>query len=64
MEIFLDSSDIKEIRGLNKANLVDGITTNPSLLASAKTDFKILLKEICSEIFKFFRRRQLSTFIT
>jgi transaldolase len=50
MEIFLDSSDIKEIRGLNKANLVDGITTNPSLLASAKTDFKILLKEICSEI--------------
>ncbi|MEY3907505.1 MAG: hypothetical protein RLZ52_572, partial [Pseudomonadota bacterium] len=26
MEIFLDSSDIKEIRGLNKANLVDGIT--------------------------------------
>ena len=50
MEIFLDSSDIKEIRGLNKANLVDGITTNPSLLASAKMDFKILLKEICSEI--------------
>ncbi|MEY3907321.1 MAG: hypothetical protein RLZ52_388 [Pseudomonadota bacterium] len=50
MEIFLDSSDIKEIRGLNKANLVDGITTNPSLLASANTDFKILLKEICSEI--------------
>jgi len=50
MEIFLDSSDIKEIRGLNKANLVDGITTNPSLLASANTNFKILLKEICSVI--------------
>ena len=50
MEIFLDSSDIKEIKGLNKANLVDGITTNPSLLASANTNFKILLKEICSEI--------------
>lgn len=50
MEIFLDSSDIKEIRGLNKANLVDGITTNPSLLTSANTNFKILLKEICSEI--------------
>jgi len=50
MEIFLDSSEIKEIRGLNKANLVDGITTNPSLLASANTNFKILLKEICSEI--------------
>ncbi|MEI6170359.1 MAG: fructose-6-phosphate aldolase [Pseudomonadota bacterium] len=50
MEIFLDSSDIKEIRGLNKANLIDGVTTNPSLLASANTDFKILLKEICSEI--------------
>ena len=50
MEIFLDSSDIKEIKGLNKANLVDGITTNPSLLASANTNFKILLKEICNEI--------------
>lgn len=50
MEIFLDTSDIKEIRELNKANLVDGITTNPSLLASANTNFKILLKEICSEI--------------
>jgi transaldolase len=50
MEIFLDSSDIKEIRGLNKANLIDGVTTNPSLLASANTDFKILLKEICNEI--------------
>ena len=33
MEIFLDSSDIKEIRGLNKANLIDGVTTNPSLMA-------------------------------
>jgi transaldolase len=50
MEIFLDSSDIKEIRQLNKSNLINGITTNPSLLASAKTDFKILLKEICKEI--------------
>jgi len=50
MEIFLDSSDIKEIKGLNKANLVDGITTNPSLLASANTNFKILLNEICGEI--------------
>jgi len=50
MEIFLDSSDIKEIRGLNKANLIDGVTTNPSLLASANTNFKILLKEICHEI--------------
>ena len=50
MEIFLDSSDIKEIKGLNKANLVDGITTNPSLLASANTNFKISLKEICGEI--------------
>ena len=50
MEIFLDSSDIKEIKGLNKANLVDGITTNPSLLASANANFKILLKEICGEI--------------
>ena len=33
MKIFLDSSDIQEIKPLNKSNLIDGVTTNPSLLA-------------------------------
>jgi transaldolase len=50
MKIYLDSSDIKEIKALNKANLIDGITTNPSLIAKENKDFKIVLKEICNEV--------------
>jgi transaldolase len=50
MEIFLDSSDINEIKLLNKANLVDGITTNPSLLSKSGNDFKNVLKDICKEV--------------
>ena len=50
MEIFLDTSDINEIKSLNKANLVDGITTNPSLLSKSGRDFKNVLKDICKEV--------------
>ena len=40
MKIYLDSSDIKEIKALNKANLIDGITTNPSLIAKENKDLR------------------------
>jgi len=50
MKIYIDSSDIKEIKEINKTKLVDGITTNPSLIAKQKKDIKIILKEICKEI--------------
>jgi len=36
MKIYIDSSDIKEIKEINKTKLVDGITTNPSLIAKQK----------------------------
>ena len=36
MKIYIDSSDIKEIKEINKTQLVDGITTNPSLIAKAE----------------------------
>ena len=35
MKIFLDSADINEIRELNKSNFIDGVTTNPSLIAKS-----------------------------
>ena len=35
MKIFLDSADINEIKELCKTNLIDGITTNPSLIAKS-----------------------------
>lgn len=39
MQIFLDSADIDEIQAINHLSIIDGITTNPSLIARAKQDF-------------------------
>ena len=50
MKIYIDSSDIKEIKEINKTKLVDGITTNPSLIAKQNKNIKAILKEICNEI--------------
>ena len=50
MKIYIDSSDIKEIKAINKTKLVDGITTNPSLIAKQNKKIKDVLKEICKEI--------------
>ena len=50
MKIYIDSSDIKEIKEINKTGLVDGITTNPSLIAKQDKNIKVILKEICKEI--------------
>lgn len=50
MKIYIDSSDIKEIKEINKTKLVDGITTNPSLIAKQNKNIKTILKEICKEI--------------
>lgn len=48
MKIFLDTANIAEIREAANLGVVDGITTNPSLVAKEGRDFKELLKEICS----------------
>ena len=50
MKIYIDSSDIKEIKNINKTNMVDGITTNPSLIAKQNKNIKLILKEICQEV--------------
>jgi transaldolase len=46
MKFFVDTADIKEIRELHEAGLVDGVTTNPSLIAKSGRDFKEVIKEI------------------
>ncbi len=48
MKIFIDTANIQEIRDANSMGLIDGVTTNPSLVAKEKRDFKELIKEICS----------------
>lgn len=48
MKIFLDTANVEEIREAMSWGVLDGITTNPSLVAKEGWDFKSLLLEICS----------------
>lgn len=47
MQIFLDSADIKEIDEINQLGIIDGITTNPSLMSKTKDDFGSTIVKIC-----------------
>lgn len=48
MEIFLDSIDFDEINKYRSYGVIDGVTTNPTLVASSTTDFHELVSKICS----------------
>ena len=48
MKFFIDTADVKEIALANELGLVDGVTTNPSLVAKSGRDFHDVLKEIIS----------------
>lgn len=48
MKIFLDTANVEEIREAMSWGVLDGVTTNPSLVAKEGRDFKSLLLEICS----------------
>ena len=48
MKFFIDTADIAEIRDLAATGLVDGVTTNPSLIAKTGKDFIATVKEIAS----------------
>jgi len=50
MKFFLDTANIDEIKKINKLGLVDGITTNPSLVAKEGRDFEEVIKDITSEV--------------
>ncbi len=47
MKFFVDTAEIEEIRELSALNLVDGVTTNPSLIAKSGRQFKEVVAEIC-----------------
>ncbi|MEO1318787.1 MAG: fructose-6-phosphate aldolase, partial [Pseudomonadota bacterium] len=47
MKFFVDTADIAEIRELAATGMVDGVTTNPSLIAKAGRDIMEVTKEIC-----------------
>jgi transaldolase len=47
MKIFIDTGNLKDIQRLVALGIIDGITTNPSLLAKESGDYRELLKKIC-----------------
>ncbi len=47
MKFFIDTADLSEIRDLAATDLVDGVTTNPSLVAKSGRNFLEVVREIC-----------------
>ncbi|MGE0566002.1 MAG: fructose-6-phosphate aldolase [Alphaproteobacteria bacterium] len=50
MKFFIDTADLNEIRDLAATGLLDGVTTNPSLIAKSGGDFLTVIKEICAVV--------------
>lgn len=50
MKFFIDSADIAEIKELASYGLLDGVTTNPSLIAKSGRKFLEVIKEICAVV--------------
>ncbi len=47
MKFFIDTANIEEIKEANSMGMVDGVTTNPSLIAREDGEFKDIIREIC-----------------
>ncbi|MEM1388981.1 MAG: fructose-6-phosphate aldolase [Pseudomonadota bacterium] len=50
MKFFVDTADVDAIRELNDLGMVDGVTTNPSLIMKSGRDIKEVTKEICDMV--------------
>lgn len=50
MKIFIDSGDIAEIREAQSMGVIDGVTTNPSLIAKTGRPIKEVIREICEAV--------------
>lgn len=50
MKFFIDTADIGEIREANRIGILDGVTTNPSLIAKTGKDFNSVAREILAEV--------------
>ena len=48
MKLFIDTANVAEIREAASWGIIDGVTTNPSLIAKEGRDFKQVVKEICA----------------
>lgn len=50
MQFYIDSADIEEIKKANQRGWVDGVTTNPSLVAKTGRKHEDVIKDICKEV--------------
>jgi transaldolase len=50
MQFFIDTADIEEIREAKRMGVLDGVTTNPSLIAKTGRGFETVVREICREV--------------
>lgn len=50
MKFFIDTADVKEIREAHSLGILDGVTTNPSLVAKTGRPFRETIEEICSVV--------------
>ena len=50
MKFFIDTANIDEIRKAYEMGIIDGVTTNPSLISKENRDFESLIREICQII--------------
>jgi transaldolase len=50
MKLFVDTGNLKEIEALAAIGILDGVTTNPSLLAKESGDYRQILKQICTTV--------------
>ena len=50
MQLFIDSADVAELRAAAASGLIDGVTTNPSLIAKSGRNMKEAIAEICAII--------------
>lgn len=47
MKFFLDTANVEAIKAINELGLVDGVTTNPTIISKEGRDFETVIKEIC-----------------
>ena len=50
MKLFLDTANLGQIRRLNQMGIVDGVTTNPTLVAKEPGEFEEIIAAICKEV--------------
>src|SRR6478735_1622182 len=50
MKLFVDTGNLKDIEALAAIGVLDGVTTNPSLMAKESGDYRQILKQICQVV--------------